>query len=80
MKKINLSLNFTHQNFLHEIEKFCSIQNIDYIDGILFFCEKYNIDIDQMSDLIKRDPIFKSKVQFEAEELHYLKRPKRLPI
>ncbi len=80
MKKINLDVNFTHQNFLYEIEKFCSDENVDYIDGILYFCEKHNIEIELMSELIKKDHIFKSKVQFEAEELHFLKRPKRLPI
>lgn len=80
MKKINIAQNFVHQNFLHEIENFCILKNLDYIDGILYFCEKYNIEYEQISEIIKKDPIFKSKVQYEAEELHFLKRPKRLPI
>lgn len=80
MKKIDINQNFVHQNFLYEIESFCVDKDLDYIDGILYFCEKYNIDFEQMSEIIKKDSIFKSKVQYEAEELHYLKRPKRLPI
>lgn len=80
MKNINIKQNFVHQNFLNEIETFCILKNLDYIDGILYFCEKNNIEYEQISEIINKDPIFRSKVQYEAEELHFLKRPKRLPI
>lgn len=80
MKIINLNNNFVHQNILFDIQRYCHNNNLDYIDGVINWCEKNNVEVEYISDLIKADPVFKSKIQYEAEELHILKRPKRLPF
>jgi hypothetical protein len=33
MKNINLNENFTHQNILNEIQKYCIDKKLEYIDG-----------------------------------------------
>lgn len=67
-------------NFVEEIEKLCRDKNIEYIDAIVFWCEKNNLEIETAAYWIKKDPVMRSKVQVEAENLNVLKRGARLPI
>ena len=73
---INLN-NFT---FIEEIEKLCSSKNIEYIDAIVIWCERNNLEIEGAAGWIKKDPVMKSKVQAEAENINVLKRGARLPF
>jgi hypothetical protein len=67
-------------NFVEEIEKLCRDKNIEYIDAIVFWCEKNNLEIETAAYWVKKDPVMRSKVQVEAENLNVLKRGARLPI
>jgi len=67
-------------NVIEEIEKLCRTKNIEYIDAVVYWCEKNKIEVEYMAGLIKKDPVFKSKIQAEAENLNILKRGARLPI
>ena len=67
-------------NVIEEIEKLCRTKNIEYIDAVVHWCEKNKIEVEYMAGLIKKDPVFKSKIQAEAENLNILKRGARLPI
>lgn len=69
-----------NSGFVEEIEKLCKEKNIEYIDAIVFWCQKNNLEIETAAYWIKRDPVMKSKVQVEAENLNILKRGARLPI
>lgn len=80
MKKIDLNQNFTHQNLLYEIESYCDTNNIEYIDGVIDWCQKNNIEIEYLADIIKENEKFKTRIQYEAEDLNYLRKPKRLPL
>jgi hypothetical protein len=71
---------FKNSNFVEEIEVLCKDKNIEYIDAIVFWCEKNNLEVETAAYWIKRDPAMKSKVQAEAENLNILKRGARLPI
>lgn len=67
-------------NFLSEIESLCRIQQMDYIDAVLHWCQENNIEIELIAEHIKRDNTLKSKIQVEAENLNILKRGARLPL
>jgi hypothetical protein len=67
-------------SFVEEIEILCRDKNIEYIDAIVFWCEKNNLEVETAAYWIKKDPAMKSKVQAEAENLNILKRGARLPI
>lgn len=69
-----------NSGFVEEIEKLCKDKNIEYIDAIVFWCQKNNLEIETAAYWIKKDPVMKSKVQLEAENLNILKRGARLPI
>jgi hypothetical protein len=69
-----------NSSFVEEIEKLCRDKNIEYIDAIVFWCQKNNLEVETAAYWIKKDPVMKSKVQLEAENLNVLKRGARLPI
>ena len=73
---INLN-NFT---FIEEIEKLCTTKKIEYIDAVVIWCEKNNLEVEVAAGWIKKDPTMKSKIQAEAEILNVLKRGARLPF
>ncbi|CAB4131512.1 Phage late-transcription coactivator [uncultured Caudovirales phage] len=66
--------------FNDEIEKLRRTKNLEYIDAVIYWCETNKIEVEFAAGLIKKDPVFKSKVQIEAENLNILKRGARLPI
>lgn len=69
-----------NSGFVEEVEKLCQEKNIEYIDAVVFWCEKNNLEIEQAAYWIKKDPAMRSKIQAEAENLNILKRGARLPI
>jgi hypothetical protein len=71
---------FKGSSFVEEVEKLCRTKNIEYIDAVVFWCEKNNLEIETAAYWIKKDPVMRSKIQFEAENLNVLKRGARLPI
>ncbi len=71
---------FKNANFVEEIEKLCKSKNIEYIDAIIFWCQKNNLEVETAAYWIKKDPVMRSKVQLEAENLNILKRGARLPV
>lgn len=73
-----LSLN--SNNFASEIEELCQSKNIEYIDAVVHWCEKNKIEIEYAANLIKKDPVFRSKIQVEAENINVLKKTARLPL
>lgn len=67
-------------NFVEEIENLCKSKNIEYIDAVIFWCQKNNLEVETAAYWIKKDPAMKSKIKAEAEDLNILKRGARLPI
>ena len=66
--------------FVEDIEKLHIDNSIDYIDAIVMWCEKNNLEVEVVANWVKKDPVLKSKVQAEAENLNVLKRGARLPL
>lgn len=68
------------QNVSENIEKIVSKNNISYIDAVILYCEKNNIEIESLAKLIKSNTILKAKIQTEAESLNFLPKSNTLPI
>lgn len=70
---------FCPSKFSQEIESIVH-NNIDmnYIDAIVFFCEKNNIDIESVPKLISKP--LKEKIKCEAMELNFLKKTSRAKL
>lgn len=66
----------TSVKFSQEVEKI-AIDNADmnYIDAILHYCEKNEIEIESVPKLLSKP--LKEKLKFDAENLNYMKRKSR---
>ena len=72
---------FCPSRFAQEIESLVhNTEGMNYIDAIIHFCEKNNIDVESVPKLISKP--LKDKIKYEASELNFLKRSSRakLPI
>jgi hypothetical protein len=69
----------TPTEFAHEIEELVWLHDIEYIEAVVLYCDTNNIEIETAASLIKMNANFKSKVQSEAETLHFLPKIARLP-
>lgn len=58
------------ENFSLKIEAIVENYDISYIEAILLHCESSGVEVDIVSKLISSS--MKTKIQFEAEELHFL--------
>ena len=81
LEKVIESKFFCPARFAQEIESLVQINaEMNYIDAIIHFCEKYSIDVESVPKLISKP--LKEKIKYEAQELNFLKRTSRakLPI
>jgi hypothetical protein len=64
---------FCPSRFAQEIEKLVqSESDINYIDAIIIFCDKNNIDLESVPKLLSKP--LKEKIKYEAMELNFLKK------
>ena len=70
---------FCPARFAQEIETLVQVNaDMNYIDAIVFFCEKNNIDVESVPKLISKP--LKEKIKYEAQELNFLKRSSRAKL
>ena len=70
----------TSENFIREIDKIVNDLGITYVDAVVHFCEKNNIEIETAASIVKSNPKMKSKLQSDYENLHYLPKRAKLPV
>jgi hypothetical protein len=70
---------FCPSKFAQEIERIVQInKEMNYIDAIIYFCEKNNIDLESVPKLISKP--LKEKIKYDAMELNFLKRTSRAKL
>ena len=57
--------------FSYEIERIVIQEKMNYIDAILFFCEKENIEVESVSKLMTKP--LKEKLKVDATNLNFMK-------
>lgn len=80
MSDIELEFIKTPSDFMIEIDKLSDDSRINYIDAVLLYCEKNNIEIETAAALIKGSAKMKAKVQLDAEEQNFLPKTRKLPL
>lgn len=80
MEDIILKKVLTLPKFQKDIQEFIERTGADYIDAVLNYCNKNNIEIDTIAALIKSSVKLKSHIQSEAEDLNFLPKGSKLPI
>lgn len=70
---------FCPTKFAQEIEVLVkNNKEMNYIDAIIHFCEKNNIDLESVPKLISKP--LKEKIKYDAMELNFLKRTSRAKL
>jgi hypothetical protein len=66
--------------FFLEIETIVTEFNVNYLDAILMYVEKNNLEVESVAAIVKKHPTIKSRLQEDCEGLNLLERQARLPI
>lgn len=67
-------------NVIRDIQALVVKDGVSYMDAIVHYANTSGIEIEVLGDIIKKNDMIKSKIELEAEELHFLKRKNRLPV
>lgn len=51
-----------------------------YLDAIVEWCSKKNIEIESVIPLVQKNPKFLSHLRVDAEDLHFIQKNSRLPV
>jgi hypothetical protein len=79
LEKVLESKFFCPSRFAQEIESLVQTnEEMNYIDAIVYFCEKNNIDVESVPKLISKP--LKEKIKYEAMELNFLKKTSRAKL
>ena len=70
----------TSEKFIKEIESLVTRYNLDYMDAVVHYCEKNNIELEAAEGIIRSNLRIKAKLQDEAEELNFLPKRAKLPV
>jgi len=69
----------TTAKFSQEVEKVaCENNDMNYIDAIVFYCEKNEIEIESVSKLISKP--LKEKLKYDAQKLNFMKKTSRAKL
>lgn len=55
-------------------------KDVTYIDALVHYAEKYEIEIEVLGEMIRKSPVLKSKVRDDAESLNLVEVSMKLPI
>ena len=79
LEKMMESKFYCPARFAQEIESLVhTTEDMNYIDAIIHFCDKNNIDVESVPKLISKP--LKEKIKYEASELNFLKRSSRAKL
>jgi hypothetical protein len=80
MSDLKLTKTIDANKFYKEIETLVKKHKLTYLDAVVFFCEKNEIEMETAASMISGNYRIKSSLQMEGEELHFLPRSAKLPI
>lgn len=77
---LQLTKVISSDRFYKEIEVLVKKHSLNYMDAVLYYCEKNEIEIEAAASMIKSNMRIKTMLQTEGEDLRILPRSARLPI
>jgi hypothetical protein len=66
--------------FATDIESMRRNGHLEYVDAVVSWCEKNGVEVEYAASIIKKDPVLKSKLQVEAEDMNIVKKTAKLPF
>ena len=77
---LKIAKMISSDQFYKEIDGLVKSLKTTYIDAVVHYCEKNDIELEVAASMIKGNFRIKSAVQSEGEDLNFLPRSARLPI
>lgn len=68
------------KNLMAEIDLICRNVNESYIDVVVEFCEKHDLDPVVVGKLIRKNVVLHSRIEKEAEDLNIIEKTAKLPL
>ena len=78
LEKVIESKFLTPQKFAIEIEKIVSIEELNYIDAIVHYCEINSLEVESVTKLISKP--LKEKLKWDATRLNFMKPTSRAKL
>ena len=66
--------------FLHNIDLIVKEKQLEYIDAVIYYCEKNNIELETAASIIRNSSYMKYNIQVEAENLNFIPKSAKLPL
>jgi hypothetical protein len=55
-------------------------EEVTFMDALVHYAQKYDIEVELIGDIVKRSPILKAKIREDAERLRLMEKTARLPV
>ena len=68
------------QDFVLNIEKLVRQNKINYLDAIMMYVEKHNVDPETIASIVKKNPNLKAKLYEDCMNLNLVEKIKTLPL
>ena len=78
LEKVIESKFLTPQKFAIEIEKIVAVEDLNYIDAILHYCDQNGLEAETVKGLISAEN--KENLRNDAESLNFFPKTSKLPI
>lgn len=80
MSNLKLPKMAPQAEFYKQIDGLVKKHNLTYMDAIVFYCERNDLEIETAAAMIKGNFRIKSQIQQEGEQLHFLPKTAKLPV
>ena len=77
---LKISKMISSEQFYKEIDTLVKNHKLAYLDAVVYFCEKNEIELEVAASMVKSNGRFKSAIQAEGETLNFLPKTAKLPI
>ena len=75
-----MMLKLQYDEFFEYVYKIARQPDSNYMEAVLDYAHKNDIEIEALADIIRKNPNIKSRIQDEAEELYMIEKTAKLPV
>jgi hypothetical protein len=73
-------MELTAEHILKEVSRYTN-EDVTYIDALVFYAQKYDIEVELIGEIVKRSQVLKSRVRDDAERFNLLEeKTAQLPV
>jgi hypothetical protein len=66
--------------FVQQVIVLVKDKKLTYMEAVIHWCETNQLEMDVGAELVKKSSLLQSKIEEEAEQLHFIRKSNRLPV